>query len=46
MNELKGILSGKLKITMGMHMAKYGCDFLDSGALKSALSSEKIDELG
>ena len=41
MNELKEILSGKLKITMGMHMVKYGCDFLDPGTLKSALSPEK-----
>ena len=34
------ILSRNLKITMGMHMVKYGCDFLGPGTLKCALSQE------
>ena len=33
-------VSGKLKITMGMQMVKYGCDLSDPGTLKSALSQE------
>ena len=32
---------GKLKFTLGMHMVKYGCDLLDPGTLKSALSQPK-----
>ena len=28
----------KLKVTMGMHMVKYGCDLSCPGTLKSALS--------
>ena len=35
------ILSGKLKITMGMHMVKYACDLLGPGTLKSASSQLK-----
>ena len=35
------MVSGKLKVTLGMHMVKYGCDFLGPGALKSALSQLK-----
>ena len=38
-------MSGKLKVTMGMHKVKYGCDLLGPGALRSALSQEQIDEL-
>ena len=38
LNALK--VSGKLKVTMGMHMVEYGCDFLGPGTLKSALSQE------
>ena len=30
----------KLKVTMGMHMVKYGCDLSGPGTLKSALSQE------
>ena len=33
-------LSGKLKVTMGLHMVNYGCNFLGPGTLKSALFSE------
>ena len=37
---------GKLKITLDMHMVRYGCDLLGPGTLKSAyLNSKKIDEL-
>ena len=32
---------GKLKVTLGMHMVKYGCDLLDPGTLKSVLSQLK-----
>ena len=32
------MVSGKLKVTLGMHMVKYGCDLLGPGTLKSALS--------
>ena len=39
-------MSGKLKIAMGMHMVKYGCDLLGLGTLKPALSQEEINELG
>ena len=34
---------GKLKVTLGMHMVKYGCDLLDPGTLKSA--QEQINKL-
>ena len=34
------MVSGKLKVTLRMHMVKYGCDLLSPGALKSALSLE------
>ena len=30
--------SGKLKVTLGMHMVRYGSDLLGPGTLKSALS--------
>ena len=32
------MVSGKLKVTLGMHIVKYGCDFLGHETLKSALS--------
>ena len=32
------MVSGKLKVTLGMHMVRYGCDLLGPGTLKSALS--------
>ena len=32
--------SGKLTITMGMHIVKYGCGLLGPGTLKIALSQE------
>ena len=35
------MVSGKLKVTLGMHMVKYGCDLLGPGTLKSALSQLK-----
>ena len=35
------MVSGKLKVTLRMHMVKYGCDLLSPGALKSALSQLK-----
>ena len=35
------MVSGKLKLTLGMQMAKYDCDLLDPGPLKSALSQLK-----
>ena len=38
-------MSGKLKVTMGMHIVKYVCDLSGPVTLKSALSQEKIDEL-
>ena len=31
------MVSGKLKVTLGIHMVKYGCDLLGPGTLKSAL---------
>ena len=34
------IVSGKLKVTLDMHMVKYGYDLLGPGTLKSALSQE------
>ena len=30
-------MSGKLKLTLGMHMVKYGCDLLGPGTLKFVL---------
>ena len=33
-------VSGKLKVTMGMHMVKYGGSLSGPGTLKSALSQE------
>ena len=38
-------MSGRLKVTMGMHMGKYDCNLSGSGTLKSALSQGYIDEL-
>ena len=38
-------MSGKVKVTMGMHMVTYGCELLGPGTLKSASSQEQIDEL-
>ena len=35
------MVSGKQKVTFGMYMVKYGCDFLGPGTLKSALSQIK-----
>ena len=35
------MVSGKLKVTLGMHMVKYEYDLLGPGALKSALSQLK-----
>ena len=45
MNELSWFfecskVSEKLKVTMDMHMVKYGCDLSGPGTLKSALSQE------
>ena len=34
-------MSAKLKVTLGMHMVKYGCDLLGPGTLKSASSQLK-----
>ena len=34
-------VSAKLKVSLGLHMVKYGCDFLGPGTLKSALSQLK-----
>ena len=31
------MVSGRVKVTLGMHMVKYGCDLLGPGTLKSAL---------
>ena len=39
------MVSGKLKVTLGMYMVKYDYDFLESETLKPAISQEKIDEL-
>ena len=33
--EFSYMVSGKLKVTLGMHMVKYGCDLLGPGTLKS-----------
>ena len=30
-------MSGKLKLTLGMHMVKYGCDLLGPGTLEFVL---------
>ena len=35
------MVSGTLKVTLGMHMVKYGCDFLGPGTLKSTSSQLK-----
>ena len=35
------MVSGKLKVTLHMHMVKYGCDPLGPGTLKSASSQLK-----
>ena len=35
------MVPGKLKVNLGMHMVKYGCDLLGPGTLKSALSQIK-----
>ena len=35
------MVSGKLKVTLGMHMVKYGYNLLGHGTLKSALSQLK-----
>ena len=35
------MMSGNLKISLRMHIVKYGCDLLGPGALKSALSQLK-----
>ena len=35
------MLSGKLKVTLGMHMIKYGSNLLGPGVLRSALSQLK-----
>ena len=34
------MVSRKLKVNLGMHMVKYGCDLLGCGTLKSALAQE------
>ena len=34
-------MSGKLKVTLGMHMVKYGLELLGPGIRKSALSQLK-----
>ena len=36
------MVSGKLKVTLGMHMVNYGCDLLGPGNLKYTLSQLKI----
>ena len=38
-------MSGKLKVTMDMHMGKYGCDLSGPGILKSDLPQGYIEEL-
>ena len=35
------VVSGKLKLTLGMHMVKYGCGLLGPGTEKSVLSQLK-----
>ena len=39
------MVPGKLKVTLVMHIVKYGCDLLGPRTLKSALFQEQIDEL-
>ena len=39
--ECSYMMSGKLKVTLGMHMVKYDCDLLGPGILKSASSPLK-----
>ena len=39
------MVSGKLKVTLSMHMVKYDYDFLESETLKPAMSQEKLDEV-
>ena len=39
------MLSGKLKVILGMPVVKYSCDLLRPGTLKSALSQEQTNEL-
>ena len=41
------MVSGKLEVTLGMYVVKYGCDLLGPVTLKSALSQLKnqINEL-
>ena len=39
-------MSGKLEVTMGMHVVKYGCDLLGPGTLKYGSPQEWIGELG
>ena len=34
------MVSGKVKVTLGMHIIKYGCNLLGPGTLKSASSQE------
>ena len=34
------MVSGKLKVTLGMHMVKYGCDLSGPGTLTSAMSQK------
>ena len=34
------MVSGRLKLTLGIHMVKYDCDILGPGILKSAMSQE------
>ena len=35
------MVSGKLKVTLGMQILKYGCDLWGPGTLKSALWKNK-----
>ena len=35
------MVSGKLKVALGMYMAKYDCDLLGPGTIKSTLSQLK-----
>ena len=39
------MLSGKLKVTLGMHMIKYGRELLGPGTLKSAYLKNKLINL-
>ena len=38
------MVSGKLKVTLGMDMVKYGCDLLGPETLKSANLNSKINQ--